>query len=301
MIRSSKALYSFRQVTAGGIALFAVLFVGGAASARGVAIDQIQPASISPCALGSACSPNTFNSTYDYNFLGGDPGPPFDQTFNLGVFDKVYVYDDGVISINKPLPTGASVAGGLASLGGNYIAAGFADLAGLNSGGDFQVVGSVDPEFTPDGTALVAQTVNVEWIFDKPDGQTAILGLSLTDMSSVTPGEILVSMDSGAGAITWFGKNYPNAYCDSLCQAGLADQNGVEGVYLPNGAIIGSGFKGFGSPVVVNSDFNYPGYRFDINTSTPGVPEPATWALSILGFAIMGQRLRRRRSIRMAS
>jgi hypothetical protein len=302
MTGNRRLIDSPRGAASGAVILFAALMVGGPASARGIAIDQIEPASISSCALGAACSANDFNQVYDYNFIG-DPGPPLDETFDLGAFDKVYVYADGVISINKPLPAGASLAGGLASLGSNYIAAGFSDLADLNSGGDFAVVGSVDPFSPPsDATELVAQTVNVEWIFDTPDKQTAILGVSLTDLSNIAPGEIGVSIDSGGDSFTWFGQNYPNAYCDTLCEAGLAnDDDGVEGVYLPSGAVIGSGFKGFGAPVVVNSDFAYPGYFFDINVDASAVPEPATWALSILGFALIGRQLRRRRGARLAT
>jgi hypothetical protein len=77
-------------------------------------------------------------------------------------------------------------------LGTNYIAAGFADLAHANSAGDFEVVGSVDPVAMPDGS-LVAQTIHVEWIFDTPSGSSAILGLTMIDLSDIAPGEIFVS------------------------------------------------------------------------------------------------------------
>jgi hypothetical protein len=268
------------------------------AAARGIAIDQVQPAPIAACALGAACAPNSFNGVYDFNFFG-PPDPSVNPAFNLGVFKNLYVYADGVISFGKPLPAGASLASGLGSLGGNYIAAGFANLPSYNSAGDFEVTGSVDPTLTPDGSALVAQMVNVEWIFDTPDGHASILGVTLTDLSDIAPGDIGVSIDSGADNTTWFAKNYPNAYCDALCTANFDSGFYYEGVYLPAGTQIASGFKGFGPPVSVNSDFSYPGYFFTINVDA--VPEPASWALAIVGFMMLGRQIRRRRLARGAA
>jgi len=291
------------------IGFLGAMLAGGPAAARGIAIDQVQPASIHPCTLGGACSPNDFNQTYDYNFIGGDPGPPTDA-FNLGIFNKIYVYDDGVISIGNPLPSTASLAGGLASLGTDYIAAGFADLAHDNSSGDFQVVGSVDPVFTPDGTALVAQTVNVEWIFDTPSGSSAILGLTLIDLSNIAPGEIFVSLDSGAGSTTWFGTNYANALCDQQCEDGITQNGfGVEGVYLPNGAEVATGLSVAPAavacpeslPTTITDAFGYGGFCFNTNIGAIGsspVPEPRDWALAVVGFFLLGWQLRSARPAR---
>jgi hypothetical protein len=276
---------------AGGLVIFGAIVMGGQALARGVIIDQNPPPSLNPCTLGSGCAANNFNQVYEDFGSGPEPTDPSD--FNLGVFGKVYVYDDGVISIGQALPIGASVVGGLGSLGGNYIAVGFADLASLNAN-KFAVVGTINPQSTPDGNGQEAGVVNVEWIFDTPGKEAAIVGITLTDESNVKPGQINVQIGFGAPSTSWFG-GYPHPYCDTLCNS-----DNIEGVYLPTGAIIGSGFDGFGSPVTVSSDFDYSNYDFDINLNTPGlstsgVPEPATWALSMLGFGLLGYRLRRRR------
>lgn len=45
-----------------------------------------------------------------------------------------------------------------------------------------------------------------------------------------------------------------------------------------------------------NNDFDYNDFRFAFSNLTPAIPEPATWAMLIAGFGMVGFALRRRAS-----
>ncbi len=288
-------------------AAVAMLVVAGAgsAAARGVAVDTVLPNAVTGCTLGASCSPSNLGGAYDLgNYFGATPV----SAFTTGPFSNIYIYADGVISIGAPLPSTASVAGGLASLGsGNYIAAGLGDYSAL----DEQVLVSVLPAPEAPGPDISPEELRIYWTFDLPAGQTtldptggqnAIFGI---DMMYEGGGKYLVDVNYGASTSSWYsnpstGIQYTdNSYCDLTCDPsgadnpGLSDGDFVTGVFLPNGTAIGSSYPGAVGPATVNADYLYPGYMFTIGAAS-AVPEPATWALAILGLGAVGWRLRRR-------
>ena len=67
------------------------------------------------------------------------------------------------------------------------------------------------------------------------------------------------------------------------------------------GCIVCSSYKSIGSPIDFGGTANYVAFD-DITFGSdvpgnPGVPEPATWALLIAGFGLVGAAARRRRAL----
>ena len=190
-------------------AAVAMLVVAGAgsAAARGVAVDTVLPNAVTGCTLGASCSPSNLGGAYDLgNYFGATPV----SAFTTGPFSNIYIYADGVISIGAPLPSTASVAGGLASLGsGNYIAAGLGDYSAL----DEQVLVSVLPAPEAPGPDISPEELRIYWTFDLPAGQTtldptggqnAIFGI---DMMYEGGGKYLVDVNYGASTSSWYSKS----------------------------------------------------------------------------------------------
>lgn len=279
------------------LAVVAGFAAASGASARGIAVDTTLPPIVTVCDLGSPCAASGLGGQYDFSNFFND-GSVTDTNFNAGIFNNLYIYNDGVVSFGAPLPTTASVAGGLASLGPNYIAPG---LANLNSP---QVYISAFPQEAADGSLFVNE-VTISWVFKGPSDQLSLLGLDLVDKSAegiagAKPGDVSIDMDFGAGSTSWFG-GLPNDFCDAQCQSDISSNDfGVEGVYLPSGAKIGTSQGCAGLPTTVGANFSYPGFFCSANINVASVagaaPEPAAWALLLMGVGLIGFQLRAKRA-----
>ncbi len=132
---------------------------------------------------------------------------------------------------------------------------------------------------------------------DPAGGDNAIFGI---DMFYQGGGKYLVNVNYGADFESWYKEFTQTPYCDIICDpsgadnATLADGDFNAGVFLPNGALIGSSYPGVG-PATASASFAYPGYTFTLDLAgATTVPEPPTWALAILGVGAIGWRLRKR-------
>ena len=108
-----------------GVLLAAAIGMAGPAMAqRGIDIDNDADPVLTICSLGSACAGNSLaNSPANQAFYGSTVvGAVTVQYFEV---QQVFIYREGVVSFGAELPSDASVAGGLASLGaGNWFAPG---------------------------------------------------------------------------------------------------------------------------------------------------------------------------------
>lgn len=104
--------------------------------------------------------------------------------------------------------------------------------------------------------------------------------------ATVTSGPSVVGSDTDIDFITGF----LNGTAFSFTSTGAVDQGFVLPVALMTGALNTLSFtgRGFGNA----SSGSYAGTL--TFTNVPGVPEPATWAMMLLGFGILGFSLRRR-------
>jgi len=236
------------------------------ALARRVAIDSDIPEKIAACSLGGATC------------AGIDL--PFPIINADGTFDKIYVYDFGVASLGAPLPATASVAGGAASLGANFIAAGFADYSGDLL--DVYLTFADDNFVDSNGDNFVGE-FRVTWAY--PDANRPIWDLALTDLS-VGPlgdkdparfGDVLLSLGHGSDLDIW---------------AGVLPVQ--QEPFLPPGALVGwkIGSRQFTQTIPAGFDLDNTDFAVDLSA----VPEPRTWAMMTIGFLLAGSAVRRRRA-----
>lgn len=238
---------------------------GPPAFARRIAFDSDVIQVYDACSLGdSSCSALTL---------------PFAINSASGQIDKIYIYDVGVVSLGVPLPTTASFSGGLASLGGSYIATGFSDYS--TKPGVF--VTYVKEGYEDENGDPYFGEFRINWAFDgSPENPGQIWSLELYDLaaSSGNPGprDPLkmgdVRADIGHGSLfEQWGMNY----------VALEPE-------LPTGALIGWN--------VANQKYMFEvpqGHDLDENNFSfvlSSIPEPATWTMMLAGFAGAGLALR---------
>ena len=246
-------------------------------SARGIAVDSGgAPPTTTNCALGGACAPQDFG----------------------GVFSSVYVYSDGVVSFGQPLPAGASVGGGVGTLGNAFIAPGFSDLS---SSLDYVTANAISFNlglgqgyFDSLGNPVTGE-LRLDWVFG-PVGNESIFELDMVDQSlSPTLGEdpgvdpspsdtIGAALGYGADMGAWFNSGNGSA------------------AFLPSGTEIAWDIGGVtgsapASEAVGGGDIPIFTFQFNGGSTTP-MPEPSTWAMMIVGLGLAGGLLRGQRRSR---
>jgi len=247
-------------------------------SARGIAVDQGgPPPHITSCALGSLCAAQDFG----------------------GVFTSVYVYDDGVASFGQPLPAGASVAGGVSTLGSAFIAPGFSDLSGSL---DYVAANAVsfnqglgEGYFDSLGNPVTGE-LRLDWVFG-PAGNESIFELDMVDQSlSPTLGEdpgVDPSPSDTIGAALGYGSDV-GAWFNSGNGSPAFLPPGTE-VAWDIGGVTGSAPA---SEAVGGGDIPIFTFQFSNVSTTPVVPEPSTWSMMIVGLGFAGGLLRGQRRSR---
>ncbi|WP_260599889.1 PEPxxWA-CTERM sorting domain-containing protein [Sphingomonas endolithica] len=71
----------------------------------------------------------------------------------------------------------------------------------------------------------------------------------------------------------------------------------VIGISVGHGSGAGSGYHAFADNVTLSTTSGSTTYNFETNAVTPAVPEPATWAMMILGMGAIGFAMRRRMKV----
>ncbi|QMW24588.1 PEP-CTERM sorting domain-containing protein [Sandaracinobacteroides saxicola] len=119
-----------------------------------------------------------------------------------------------------------------------------------------------------------------------------------------------VTIDYAAGFTTGFSFNYSSnsqasiTVYDGLGATGnvLATLNLVNNFQSGCGYCawdpIGVSFAGIAKSIDFAGGANFVGYdNITFGSATPGIPEPATWAMMIIGFGMVGSALRRRTAV----
>jgi hypothetical protein len=176
-------------------------------------------------------------------------------------------------------PTLSSV-GSLVFVPAGFAGAGSMKLVSYNNGNFANAV------LTPDGTGTynITSTVFVPGLVGGPEGIAYVKG---TNAGFGGIDSILVS-EYGAGRVgTYKIDNFGNPIQSSR-QDFLTGLSGAEGAFVDplTGDFLFSTFGG-GNSLFVIKGFTAP--------TVPGVPEPGTWAMMLVGFGIVGSALRKRR------
>jgi hypothetical protein len=133
-----------------------------------------------------------------------------------------------------------------------------------------------DGKFDPTGSKVTLTTVYFTWKGVKTPSTFATEELPITGATLGAGGEV-ETFDFGAN--DW----YPGAASEGIKNNGL---KGTIDLKKKTGT--------FTSSYIVTSDSSI--YKYLVTGALTGVPEPATWALTICGFGLAGALLRRRRA-----
>jgi hypothetical protein len=141
--------------------------------------------------------------------------------------------------------------------------------------------------------------VGAEWAFKQNasglgGGVTQDYGLSSAGYGIFGPGDVLSGAPDRGGATT-----PPNGGDFGLLSAGYSPTGDNGGItnnqpYIKNSATFSLGAYNGSLASISNIRFQY-GTALTDPSLTPAVPEPATWALMLLGFGGIGVSMRRRR------
>ena len=106
---------------------------------------------------------------------------------------------------------------------------------------------------------------------------------------------VLGSLDTFNKLTLLFSDNSTVTYLGGQIIGGLSFISGDQHSALSNGVVT---YRTNGGPLIVGATFSSTSNSFEIdNLARGGVPEPATWALMILGFGAIGGAVRSRRRV----
>jgi hypothetical protein len=207
-------------------------------------------ADFTPCVIGGApCAGLTM---------------PFSANFGTGAFNKVYVYNNGLVSFGSEIAAGADLSS-ITSIGTNVFTAGYSPT--MTPAALFQVQNPSNA-FNATGVLQFKPVFRVRYL-TAFGATTETMQVSIFDVGS---GEYALQFGHGRTSAT------PNI-------AGNA--------YL--GYAFGtSSLQISGSTLQSQVQSGTAKFEYFFGSATPIVPEPSSWAMMIAGFAIVGCSLRRR-------
>ena len=148
---------------------------------------------------------------------------------------------------------------------------------------------------------IVPVTIQNKVLPMMPNGDNDQAGIGDTMVDST--GAFINQNDDGGSNVP--ADSVTGSHFDTFLQALLAPGNYTVSVMafsnFANGPNLSNGFTGTGSFVDVNSNQRDSHWAFDIlnvgaaSEVVPGVPEPSTWAMMMLGFGVTGFAIRRSR------
>lgn len=265
------------------------------------------------CSAAGMAQAGPVDGSFTANVLGAnDDGStglvtlPFALNYFGTTYSNLYVNNNGNVSFGTPVGTytPSGVAGGYA--GAPIISPFFADVDTRGAGSGLVTYG--------DGSYAGHDAWGVEWpsvgYFGAHTDQLNTFELILTDRSDVTAGDfdiyfnydqILWETGDASGGVGGHG--------GTPAAAGFSNGTGLPGTFyqFPGSLVNGALIDGGPNSLTGHTNDGVTGqYLFQVRNGavivppTGGVPEPATWAMMLVGFAGMGAVLRRRRSAAFA-
>ncbi len=245
-----------------------------------------------------------FNSTQlaicDDCFTAAPVSMGFSANFFGTTYTQTYVSNNGYVTFNSGQGTFTPTGLGAGYSGQPIIAAFFADVDTRGANGGTTKYGTG----TFNGRNAFGVTYNAVGYFPSQDDKTNTFQLLMVDRSDINAGDfdIVFNYDQ----IKWetgSASGGTNGFGGSSASVGYNAGSNAPGTYgqlngsLVNGALLDGG----PNSLVANSNIGQAGrYIFQVRNgqvvTPPGaVPEPATWAMMIGGFGMIGASLRYRR------
>jgi hypothetical protein len=238
----------FKRSVLAGLGLVAGA-VAAPTSATRIQIDS-GDTDFTPCVIGGAsCAGLTM---------------PFSANFGTGAFNKVYVYNNGLVSFGSEIAAGADLSS-ITSIGGDVFTAGYSPTMIPTT--PFQVQ---DPSnaFNATGVLQFKPVFRVRY---------------LTAFGATTETMQVSIFDVGGGEYALqFGHGRTSATPNIAANAYLGYAFGASSLQIS------------GSTLQSQVQSGTTKFEYFFGSATPIVPEPSSWAMMIAGFAIVGCSLRRR-------
>jgi hypothetical protein len=205
---------------------------------------------------------------------------PFSFDFGTGITNQAFVYNSGVISFGAPIPLNVPDYASFTSFGVPVIAPLY--VPGVTGvAGPYQAFTGT---MTPDPTNAFQTTL--------PNFGTDLFIITFLDPTADDPNTFLtpyihVILDASATQLRFEFIHGQSFLSNGILQIELPDTTGTQLGYS------------LGNPASPQQLLNQPpdiaginAFQFNVGAAT-GVPEPATWAMMILGFGAAGFALRR--------
>jgi hypothetical protein len=241
----------FKRSILAGLGLAASAVAAPALATR-IQIDS-GDSDFTPCVIGgAACAGLTM---------------PFSADFGTGAFNKVYVYNNGLVSFGTEIAAGADLSS-ITSIGGNVFTAGYSPTMIPTT--PFQVQ-NPSIAFNATGVLQFKPVFRVRYL-TAFGATTETMQVSIFDVGG---GEYALQFGHGRTSAA------PNIATDA---------------YLGY-AFGGSSLQISGSTLQSQVQSGTTPFEYFFRAATPGIPEPGSWVMMIAGFAIVGSNLRRRERV----